>query len=143
MHIRRISGYFERIVVVSNQQGIGRGLMTEDALHLIHNQMISAIEQAGGKIDKVYFCPDLRESHSFMRKPNIGMGLQARKDFPDIRYAKSVMVGDSISDMRFGKRLGMVTVFISADLKEIRCNPGLIDQAFPDLYTFSESLFNR
>ena len=138
---QNLSAYFGRIVVVSNQQGIGKALMTEVTLNIIHTQMIKEIAQVKGRIDKVYFCPDLKESNSFMRKPNIGMGLQARKDFPDIRYAKSVMVGDSISDMRFGKRLGMLTVLISDDLNEIRRNAGLIDQAFPDLYTFSKSLF--
>lgn len=138
-----LSGYFGRIVVVSNQQGIGKGLMTEAMLNIIHTHMISDVVNAGGRIDKVYFCSDLRESHSFMRKPNIGMGLQARKDFPDIRYTNSVMVGDSISDMRFGKRLGMLTIFISDDLKEIRRNASLIDKAFTDLYAFSESLFTR
>jgi histidinol-phosphate phosphatase family protein len=141
--LKRLPEYFGRIVVVSNQQGVGKGLMTEDMLNNIHKHMVSEVKLAGGRIDKVYFCPDLRESRSLMRKPNIGMGLRARKDFPDIRYTNSVMVGDSISDMRFGKRLGMITVFISDNLDEIRSNPGLIDLAFPDLYTFSESLFTR
>jgi histidinol-phosphate phosphatase family protein len=140
---RHLTEYFGRIVVVSNQQGIGKGLMTESILNKIHAHMIREVEQAGGRIDKVYFCPELRESFSFMRKPNIGMGLRAHKDFPDIRFVKSVMVGDSISDMRFGKRLGMLTVFISDDLNLIRNNAGLIDQAFPDLCTFSESLFTQ
>lgn len=141
--MKLLSEYFNRIVVVSNQQGVGKGLMTEDMLNNIHKHMISEVKHAGGRIDKVYFCPDLRESRSLMRKPNIGMGLRARKDFPEIRFTNSVMVGDSISDMRFGKRLGMTTVFISDDLNEIRNNASLIDLAFPDLYTFSESLFTR
>lgn len=141
--IQRLSGFLGRIVVVSNQQGIGKGLMTVATLNNIHTHMISEIEHAGGRIDKVYFCRDLRESHSFMRKPNIGMGLHARKDFRDIRFTHSIMVGDSISDMQFGKRLGMLTVFISDDLNEIRKNASLIDQAFPDLYRFSESLFTH
>jgi D-glycero-D-manno-heptose 1,7-bisphosphate phosphatase len=134
--------HFGRIVVVSNQQGIGKGLMTEAMLQNIHKNMLEAISKAGGRIDKVYFCPHLRESGSFMRKPNIGMGLLARKDFPDIHFTRSVMTGDSISDMRFGKRLGMRTIFISNDLKQIRSYPGLIDQAFPDLCSFAQSLLN-
>lgn len=141
--LRRLSGYFNRIVVVSNQQGIGKGLMSESTLDIIHSHMIREVDHAGGRIDKVYFSPDLRGSGSFSRKPNIGMGLRAHQDFPDIRYANCVMVGDSISDMQFGRRLGMLTVFISNDLKVIRNNARLIDQAFPDLYTFSESLFTR
>jgi histidinol-phosphate phosphatase family protein len=137
------ASHFGRIVVVSNQQGIGKGLMTEEMLHSIHRNMIDTIHKSGGRIDKVYYCPHLKESGSFMRKPNIGMGLSARKDFPDIHFSRSVMAGDSLSDMRFGKRLGMHTVFISSDLHEIRNNPGLIDQAFPDLCTFADSLLNN
>ena len=140
---RHMSVFFSRIVVVSNQQGIGKGLMTETTLNVLHKHMISEVEHAGGRIDKVYFCPDLRESRSFMRKPIVGMGLLARKDFPDIRWANSIMVGDSISDMRFGKRLGMLTVFISEDLDKVRDYADLIDQAFPNLYKLSESLFTR
>jgi len=138
-----LANYFGRIVIVSNQQGIGKGLMTEANLQTIHKKMLDAISKTGGRIDKVYFCPHIKESGSFLRKPNIGMGLLARKDFPDIHFSRSVMVGDSLSDMRFGKRLGMQTVYISSNLNEIRSNPGLIDQAFPDLYTFAKSLFNH
>jgi D-glycero-D-manno-heptose 1,7-bisphosphate phosphatase len=138
-----LATYFGRILVVSNQQGIGKGLMTEDSLETIHTKMIDAISKAGGRIDKVYFCPHIKESGSFLRKPNIGMGLLARKDFPDIHFSRSVMVGDSLSDMRFGKRLGMLTVFLSSNLYEIRSNPGLIDHAFPDLCTFAKSLLNH
>jgi D-glycero-D-manno-heptose 1,7-bisphosphate phosphatase len=137
-----LASFFGRIVVVSNQQGIGKGLMTEATINTIHTKMLESIRKAGGRIDKVYFCPHLKESGSFMRKPNIGMGLLARKDFPDIHFSRSVIVGDSLSDMRFGKRLGMLTVFISQDLKEIRSDAGLIDQAFPDLCAFAKSLSN-
>lgn len=135
-----LASFFGRIVVVSNQQGIGKGLMTEAALNTIHKKMLESVRTAGGRIDKVYYCPHIKESGSFMRKPNIGMGLLARKDFPDIHFSRSVMVGDSLSDMRFGKRLGMRTVFISQDMKEIRSNACLIDQAFPDLCAFAKSL---
>jgi histidinol-phosphate phosphatase family protein len=140
--VSELASFFHRIVVVSNQQGIGKGLMTETTLQEIHTKMLNSISNSGGKIDKVYFCPHLKESGSFMRKPNIGMGLKAKRDFPDIHFSHSVMVGDSLSDMRFGKRLGMLTVFISTDLKEIRFNAGLIDQAFPDLCAFAKSLSN-
>jgi len=137
-----LAAHFGRIVVVSNQQGIGKGLMSEAMLETIHSDMLAGISKAGGRIDKVYYCPHLKASGSFMRKPNIGMGLLARKNYPDIHFSHSVMAGDSLSDMRFGKRLGMLTVFISNDLKAIRSYPGLIDQSFPDLCTFAESLLN-
>ena len=104
---------FGKIIVVTNQQGIGKGLMTEDELHLIHQNMVTQIKDNNGRINHVYFCSDLKGSGSFFRKPSIGMGLKAKKEFKEINFKKSIMIGDSISDMVFGKKLGMKTVFIS------------------------------
>jgi histidinol-phosphate phosphatase family protein len=127
------AGIFGRIVVVTNQQGIGKGLMNENDLEQVHNKMISEINQAGGRIDKIYHCPDLKEKNSFYRKPAIGMALRAKKDFPEIAFHKSVMVGDSISDMIFGKRMKMKTVFIGTDIQLIRHHYRIIDYSFHSL----------
>jgi HAD superfamily hydrolase (TIGR01662 family) len=107
---------------------------------MIHAGMLSEIRKSGGKIDAVYFCPSLIEEHSVMRKPNVGMALQARKDFSVIRFKQSVMVGDSLSDMVFGKRLKMTTVFICTDKKIIAENSRLIDLTYPDLFSFASDL---
>ncbi|MEE4177244.1 MAG: HAD-IIIA family hydrolase [Bacteroides sp.] len=133
-----LSGVFGTIVVVTNQQGIGKGLMTEKELEQIHHKMLNDLKQAGGRIDKVYFCPDLENSGSFNRKPMVGMGLQARRDFPEINFRQSVMVGDTLSDMRFGKRLKMKTVLISEDLTMARQHHFLIDLRFSSLKDFSK-----
>lgn len=133
---------FSTIVVITNQQGIGKGLMTVSQLDDIHKQMISEIEKNDGKINNVYYCPDLNNTGSLYRKPAIGMGLKAKKDFRSINFKKSIMIGDSVSDMKFGKRLGMKTVFISDNnLKAIE-NPGLIDIISPSLYNFSQLLIS-
>ncbi len=134
------SSFFDKIFIVTNQQGIGKGLMTESDLQKIHQQMIFEIEKVGGRIDGIYFCPDLKESHSFMRKPNIGMALKAKKDFPKINFKNSVMVGDSASDMLFGKRVKMTTILISDNVLVSRQYPLLVDLLFPDLKAFSESI---
>ena len=134
------SGVFGPIVVVTNQQGIAKGLMTESDLHEIHRFMIKEIEQSGGRIDKVYYCPALHAHNHFCRKPSPGMALKAKKDFPRINFQKSVMVGDSISDMEFGKKLKMTTVFISDDKKLISRNDALIDYVFPGLKEFCDYL---
>ena len=131
---------FRRIVVVSNQQGVGKGLMTVEEVKEIHREMIRAAAMAGGRIDAVFFAPQLSTSGSIMRKPGIGMGLKARRLFPDIRFSKSVMVGDSLSDMRFGKRLGMTTVLIAPEPHTARQFPWLIDCFFPYLLTLSHYL---
>lgn len=134
-----LSTRFDRIVVVTNQQGIGKKLMHEDALQNIHNHMINEVDKAGGRIDAVYFCPDLKQSKSIYRKPDIGMGLLAKKQFPEIRFKQSVMVGDSISDMKFGKKLGMKTVFISDNQNVISENANLIDQRFTNLLAYAQT----
>ena len=64
------------------------------------------------------------------------MGLKAKKDFQSIKFTKSVMVGDSLSDMVFGKRLKMRTVFIG-DIVNARQHPELIDFIYPDLFIFA------
>ncbi len=111
--IAHFSRRFARIVVVTNQQGIGKGLMTKADLQSIHHQMVLKIEQAGGRIDKVYFCPHHRQDDCACRKPRIGMAEQAKVDFPEIDFTKSIMIGDTPSDIEFGHRAGMRTVFVS------------------------------
>ncbi|MCX6286359.1 MAG: HAD family hydrolase [Bacteroidetes bacterium] len=138
--LKELSCIFGRIVVVSNQQGVGKGLMSESDLEEVHGRMISVVSTAGGRIDAVFFCPALEGEKSFNRKPNIGMALQSRKRFPEIRFRQSVMVGDSLSDMIFGKRVGMKTVFLSADLPHIRRGYQTINYVFTDLLSFSRSL---
>jgi len=107
-----ISGYFRHVLIVTNQRGVGKGLMTEDELRCIHEKMISEIGIHGGRIDKIYFCVDTNED-SINRKPNLGMAFQARKDFPDIDFRNSIMIGDEVSDMDFGNRLGMKCLLIN------------------------------
>lgn len=109
---------FQRIVVVTNQQGIGKGKMTESQLHQVHDYLLHHVVKAKGLIDKIYYCPTLKTEEPLCRKPNTGMGLQAQSDFPEIDFKKSIIVGDSISDMEFGKRLGMKTVFITSKEEE-------------------------
>jgi D-glycero-alpha-D-manno-heptose 1-phosphate guanylyltransferase len=111
--LRILSDRFERIILITNQRGIGKGLMTENDLREIHEEMQSAIVEAGGRIDKIYFCPEI-DSKCFDRKPNPGMAIRALRDFEEIDFSKTIMVGNKPSDMRFGRSLGMVTVFITS-----------------------------
>jgi histidinol-phosphate phosphatase family protein len=110
--IEKFADIFGIIVVVTNQAGIGKGLMTEAQLHEVHKQMLKTVRLLDGRIDKVYYAPDNSNQPSMLRKPNVGMALQAQNDFPEIDFSRSIMVGDSLSDMEFGYNLGMVKVFI-------------------------------
>lgn len=112
-----LSHKFQRIIVVTNQQGIGKGIMTERNLLDIHRYMIECVERQGGKIDACYFASELKSAHPFLRKPAPGMALQAQKDFPEIDFSKSIMVGDTDSDIQFGMNLGMKTIRIMSEEK--------------------------
>lgn len=140
--IAKLSEMFGLIVVVTNQQGIGKGLMTSQDLENVHNYMIQGIIQAGGRIDGIYFSPYLEREHHCTRKPGVGMGLRAKKDFRQINFKKSVMAGDSFSDLLFGKRLKMKTVYINQE-DGLKINDKLTDFVFPDLRTFALEIFQN
>jgi len=127
--------YFKRIFIVTNQQGIGKGLMTKEDLALVHRKMKAEIETMGVQIDAIYYCPSLAADQSPRRKPNPGMALQAQSEFPDIELKKSIMVGDSPSDIEFGINAGMHTVFIGR--RELNLPA---DARFDSLAEFARSL---
>jgi histidinol-phosphate phosphatase family protein len=134
--ITDLSKMFTHIFIVTNQRGVGLGKMTEVELNEIHKKMLISIEENSGKIDKIYHCSDTEDS-SLYRKPNIGMGLLAKEDFPEIEFSKSIMVGDSISDMEFGKKLGMKCVFINSNFE---CDNEIEYLSFNSLLEFKNSL---
>ena len=137
--LRTLSQAFGHVIVVSNQRGVGRGIMTLDALKEIHGNMSEAVEQSGGRINKVYACTaTIDEDRN--RKPNIGMGLQAQEDFPLIDFKRSVMVGNSLSDMEFGKRLSMHTVFLTTKHDAVEMPNDLVDEQYPSLEAWAKTL---
>ncbi len=111
--IVHLSKLFGRIMVVTNQQGIGKGMMSKMDLENIHWKMQNKVIEAGGRIDRVYYCPHRKEIKPKCRKPNIGMALEAKEEFPEIDFSKSFMVGDMSTDMEFGSRIGAFNVLIS------------------------------
>ncbi|MNJ86036.1 D-glycero-alpha-D-manno-heptose-1,7-bisphosphate 7-phosphatase [compost metagenome] len=117
--IAKANKLFGRVVVVTNQQGIGKGLMTERNLLDIHSYCSELLKAENAGIDQYYFAPNLASDNSPLRKPGSGMALLAKAEFPQIDFEKSIMVGDSGSDIEFGRKLGMKTVFIGSDKHEI------------------------
>ena len=134
--IRILSEIFGYIYIVTNQRGVGIGVMNESDLKEIHEMMLSDIVKAGGRIDAIYYCADADRS-SPGRKPHPAMGLRAKSENPDIDFKRSVIAGNSLSDMEFGRSLGMNTVFI--DDKKAMDGKGneLMDFIFPDLISFA------
>jgi D-glycero-D-manno-heptose 1,7-bisphosphate phosphatase len=134
--ISSFSKVFGRIIIVTNQRGVGRGIMNESDLISIHQKMIEVIKLNFGKVDGIYFCQEVSE-FSICRKPNTGMAFEALRDFPDIDFRKSLIVGDSISDVMFGQKLGMKKILIGKNHENFD-----LDGVFNSLFDFSKQLIS-
>ncbi len=137
--LRSLSRVFGHVVVVSNQRGVGRGIMSMEALREINTNMRMVVAEHGGRIDKVYSCTATTDDDR-NRKPNTGMGLQAQEDFPGIDFKRCIMVGNSHSDMEFGKRLSMHTVFLTTKHEPVELPNDLIDEQYTSLQAWAKKL---
>ena len=108
--------------------------MSEAMLKDIHLKMTEDITKSGGRIDHIFYCTDLADKEVNCRKPKTFMGYKAQDKFRDIDFKKSIMVGDSWGDMRFGRNLYMTTVCIAES------SVGLADFTVKSLKDFTSSV---
>ena len=134
-----------RVVIATNQSGIGRGYYTVAVLASIHQKMQDALKKVGGHIDHIYYCPHLPEQACMCRKPNPGMIWQIKNDFPEL-FDTAVLVGDSWRDLQAARAGGCRAVLVKTGLRDYeQClkNPEFIafDQlsVYADLATFVRS----
>jgi histidinol-phosphate phosphatase family protein len=106
---------FMRVILVTNQQCIGKGLITNHEVDRIHQFMLSEFNTYNAEIDLVLIAPEVKGEQSTMRKPSPRMAHLAKQKFSQIDFSKSVMVGDTDTDIEFGKNLGMKTVLITSE----------------------------
>ena len=111
--ISKLTNRFNRIIIITNQQGIGKKIMSDADLNILHAKMEERIEQSGGKINKIYYCPHLEEFDCLCRKPRSGMIEQALLDFPKIVLEDSYLIGDSDSDIEAGKRMNLSAIKVN------------------------------
>jgi D-glycero-D-manno-heptose 1,7-bisphosphate phosphatase len=100
-----------RVVVISNQRCVARGLISSHDLELIHQRMCTALARDGAGIDAIYYCPHEKDVFCDCRKPAPGMLLRAQHEH-GIDLSASWMVGDSESDIATGKNAGCRTVLL-------------------------------
>ncbi len=112
--LARWSAKFRHIVLVTNQRGVGKGLMTDADLSRIHARMMTEILEAGGRMDLILACTALSEEDP-RRKPNPGMFREAQALFPDIDAKSSVLVGDSPSDAAFAANCDMRFILLNPE----------------------------
>lgn len=112
--IARLNACGFKVIVVTNQRGIALGRYTTEQLEDLHSRLREHLTDQGAHLDAIYYCPhDRNECHC--RKPESGMFEQAFAEFPGASAANSVVIGDSISDIEAGERLGMRTIFVEGD----------------------------
>lgn len=133
---------FGRIIIITNQRGVSKGLMTEDDLNDIHTNMLSVVTENNGSIQKIYYCLD-KNDDSPNRKPNPGMGWQAKKDHPEIDFSKSIMIGNTMGDMKFGKNIGAATIFIPSNRPAPELPDPYTDAVYPSLISVAEAMQGR
>ena len=104
-----LSASVPKVVIVTNQQGVGRGLMTRGSLNEIHAQMSDAVLKRGGRIDDILVCDHLASSNCGCRKPSAKLPKDWLAHHPDVDDRRTVVVGDADSDMEMARRLGLTT----------------------------------
>ncbi len=124
--------YFDRFIMITNQQGVGKELMTREDILDIHEKMSEEIAVHGGIIDEIFTCEALSTDFQNCRKPSPEMAFLAKDAFPDIRFNQSVMVGDTSSDMEFGHNVKMNTVLVNNNHKYQGVKPDLIFDGLPE-----------
>lgn len=107
----RLSKAGNRIVIATNQAGVGRGLFSLDMLEKIHQKMLSVIASHGGKIEKIYFCPHAPVENCHCRKPKPGMLLQIQKDF-NLKSSEMIFIGDSDRDYQAANAVGCEFILV-------------------------------
>jgi histidinol-phosphate phosphatase family protein len=131
--IASLSEQFGKIIVITNQRGVGKGLMTVEMLEEIHQFMNEKISCVGGRIDDIFYCTALEMDHPD-RKPNPGMAWKAKEKYPEIDFAKSIMIGDKSTDMQWARSIGAFGVLISP-------NPLRVRKMVPEAHYSCDSLF--
>ena len=133
--IARLNESGWRVIVASNQSGVGRGLFDMDTLNAINEKMTKALGQAGGRLDAIFFCPHTADSTCDCRKPKPGMFLQIAERF-NAEMKGVPVVGDSLRDLQAGVAVGCKPYLVlTGKGSKTQTDPDLPEgtQIFPDL----------
>ncbi len=136
------NGY--RIVVITNQSGISRGLLGLETLAEIHAEMHRGVERCGGKIEAVYFCPHAPEDHCDCRKPKPGLLKQFASDYR-VSLANIPFIGDSFRDIQASLSAGASPVLVKTGkgLITLKAHPEINLPVFENLYDAARFILSR
>lgn len=138
--VRKINNAGFLAVVITNQSGVGRGLIKEEALAVIHEKMKESFRNKSARIDEIYYCPHYSKSsipeyrkECLCRKPHPGLALKAAEKL-DIDLSKSYFIGDKVEDILLGVNIQATPVLVltgfgkqaRARLEEMKIKPGFV-----------------
>lgn len=132
--LRVLAGTPYALVVVTNQSGIGRGVVSDNTVRQIHHNMVDHIRATGGRIDALLYCPHAPQEQCTCRKPSPEMLFMAARALR-LDLSKSFMVGDRWSDIEAGRRAGCRTILLNHGLAEdkVECVPDLTAENWPQV----------
>lgn len=110
--IARLTAAGLRVIVVTNQQGVAKGVIAPESLQRIHDLLRDEVAGAGGRLDAVLVCPHLAGTCD-CRKPGTGLFEEARRRHPEIAFAAAVVVGDAPSDMAAAAAIGARAILVT------------------------------
>ena len=134
--INRLVQHDFSIIVISNQSAIGRGLVAREVVDEIHNRMIEAIAEHGGRIDAIYYCPHHPEDDCGCRKPRPGLILLAAQEL-DLDLPRSYFIGDAVSDVEAAHAAGCMPLFVKTGLGSDQLSQ-LEERGFHDVRKFPD-----
>ncbi len=140
--IARLSQNGYRVVVATNQSGLGRGLFDMDSLNRIHNKMHQALANLGGQITAIFFCPHTPEDQCACRKPEDGMFKEIASTF-DVDLHEVPAVGDSLRDLEASSAAGCAPFLVLTGKGKITFDNAQLPkntQVFPDLASVAKHL---
>jgi heptosyltransferase-2 len=130
--LARLKGAGARLVVVTNQSGVGRGIVTLKDLEAIHARLEGLLEQEDAALDAIYFCPHHPDDGCRCRKPNVGMVERAVSEL-HLDLKRSYLIGDHARDIQLAHRVGAKAILITTELVDARALDLLkAEQAMPD-----------
>jgi D-glycero-D-manno-heptose 1,7-bisphosphate phosphatase len=133
--IARLNHAGFRVVVATNQSGIGRGLFDMATLNAIHEKMHRALAQVGGRVDAVFFCPHTADSECDCRKPRTGLLEEAGRRF-NVDMTTVPCIGDSLRDLQAAEAVGAQPMLVLTGKGEKTLREGTFPKntvIFPDL----------
>lgn len=109
--LRRLHALEYELMVITNQSGVGRGLISAAQLQAVHDRLSAMLAEAGAPLRQIYHCPHVPEANCDCRKPRPGLLERAAAEWY-FEISRCVVIGDKMTDVELGRRVGATTVLI-------------------------------